>query len=88
MEKTATSPVDKPDKLLRFCAELFRTPVGALSEDSGPDSVENWDSLATMDMLAGVEEQFGVSLSLSVAARLESIGELRQALRSRGVNDV
>ena len=82
------SAVNTPDNLIRLCAGVFRTRPEALSDDSGPDSVETWDSLATMDLLAVIDEQFGASLSLSVAARLRSIGELRQALRAQGVADV
>lgn len=80
--------ISSPDDLIRLCAVVFRTRPELLNDASGPDSVATWDSLATMDLLALIDERYGLSLSLFAAARLRSIGELRQALRAKGVAGV
>ena len=80
--------IGSPDDLICLCAVVFRTRPELLNDDSGPDSIATWDSLATLDLLALIDERFGLSLSLFAAARLCSIGELRQALRAKGVAGV
>jgi len=84
----SSSTPKKEDKLVRLCAGVFRVEPCELNDSSGPGSVPSWESLGTMILLSAVEEEFGVRLPVTVAARIESIGELRQVLRSRGVADV
>jgi acyl carrier protein len=47
-----------------------------------------WDSLATLNLLDAVHEEFGVQLSLATAARITSIADLRAALAAKGNVDV
>jgi acyl carrier protein len=55
----------------------------SLNETSGPLTVSAWDSLGTMMLLAAIEEEFGIRLSVSLAVRIKSIADLRIALRGK-----
>lgn len=76
------------DRLLSVCAQALNVRLETLSDEAGPGTVPGWDSLATMTLLAVIDEEFGVRLPLSVAARIRSIADLRSALRAKGHDDV
>lgn len=76
------------DKLIGVCARAFNVDPASLTDASGPDSVPSWDSLGAMTLLAAIDEELGVRLPLATAARIKSIGDLRIALKGRGIDGV
>ena len=51
------------DRLYRIISDVFGVPVEEVSEDTSPDTVENWDSLSHLNLILSLEEEFGVSFS-------------------------
>lgn len=74
------------DKLIALFAEEFSVEPSILSDDSSPDSVEAWDSLAAMRLVAAIEESFDVRLSTSEIMKMRTIGIARSVLKSKGVD--
>jgi acyl carrier protein len=72
------------DKLFRVFAEELDVDVGDLAEDSSPDTVEQWDSLAAMRLVAAIEEAFDVRLSTTEIMKMRSIGIARSVLANKG----
>jgi acyl carrier protein len=68
------------DRLL----ELFRTVLGddelVLHDHTTAEDVPDWDSLAHVNLMFSIEEQFGVQFRDNEFAELRSIGELRRYL--------
>lgn len=73
------------DRLIELFAEELEVPVASLSEQSSPENVERWDSLAAMNLVAAIEEAFAVSLSTADIMRMNTIGRARSVLRDKGV---
>ena len=78
------SPHDQ--KLLSVLEEILLIDETQYRDDYGPDEIETWDSLATVSIAAGVEKEFGFSMSPEQMAMLESIGDIKEALRSGGID--
>jgi acyl carrier protein len=64
-------------------SQVMNVPVEALSVDSSPDTVENWDSLKHMNLILALEEEFNVTFSdedivqlLSVEIIIETLKEI------------
>lgn len=55
-------------------------------ETTGAD-LRGWDSLAHINTMFAIEEEFGIRFISDEFARLDSIGELKQALVRKGVAD-
>ena len=49
------------DALIQLFAEILQIDPTDLNEDSSPDNVKQWDSLASMELVAAIEEKFKVS---------------------------
>jgi acyl carrier protein len=73
------------DQLLAVFAEEFGMEPAELNDDSSPDSVDAWDSLAAMRLVAAIEETFKVTLSTTDIMKMRSIGKARSVLQRMGV---
>lgn len=74
------------DQLMEVFAEEFAVPASELSDESSPDTVEQWDSLAAMRLVAAIEETFDVRLTTGEIMKMRTIGIARNVLRGKGVS--
>lgn len=73
------------DRLLNLFAEELGVDPGMLSDDSSPESVEQWDSLAAMRLVAAIEEEFDTRLSTKEIMKMRTIGVARDVLKAKGL---
>lgn len=59
--------------------------VHSLNDESGPENVREWDSVAAMSLVAAVEDTFGVTLSTREIVAMRTIGIARKVLAAKGV---
>ncbi len=62
--------------------EILRVPPGQLSEADTRDSVENWSSLADVEILTVISSELGVDAE---AFEYETVGDLLTQLEERQV---
>ncbi|MEZ5358262.1 MAG: acyl carrier protein [Candidatus Zixiibacteriota bacterium] len=74
------------EKLMRILEEVLLIDESQYNDDYGPDEIETWDSLATVNIAAGLEKEFGYSMDPEVMAELECIGDIKEALKGGGVS--
>jgi acyl carrier protein len=76
------------DRLLAVFAEVLGLPPERLSDATSPETTSEWDSLAAMNLVAALEETFGVELTTTEIMRMRTVGIAREVLRARGVAGV
>jgi len=76
------------DRLRGVFAEVLGLPPDRVTDATSPDSTSEWDSLAAMNLVAALEETFGVELTTTEIMRMRSVGIVREVLRAKGVADV
>lgn len=74
------------DKLIDLFADELDVDPSQLSDESSPDTVENWDSLAAVRLVAAIESEFDVRLSTKEMMKMRSIGIARLVLREKNVS--
>ena len=74
------------DKLIAVFAEVLEVDASTLNDDSSPDNVEQWDSLAAMHLVAAIEDTFSTQLSTKEIMKMSSIGLARKALQDKGID--
>ncbi|HLY17343.1 MAG TPA: hypothetical protein VKR61_08965 [Bryobacteraceae bacterium] len=71
----------------RRLTAVFRAAFPGLSDltvrQATPDSVANWDSIASVTLFSLIEEEFGEQFDLGEAAELMSYEQVRAALETR-----
>jgi acyl carrier protein len=76
------------DRLLEVFSRGLGLPVDELSDETSPSNTTAWDSLAAMEMVVIIEDEFDVRLKTSEIMRMRSIGLARTVLRGKGVEDI
>jgi len=74
------------DKLITLFSEELGVAADTLNEESAPENTPEWDSLAAMNLVAAVEDTFGISLTTKEIMVMRSIGIVRKVLTEKGVN--
>lgn len=73
------------DALVQVFAEVLEVDPTDLNDDSSPDNLKQWDSLAAMKLVTAIEEKFNVQLSTRDIMKMSTIGRARRTLQSKKV---
>ncbi len=73
------------DKLITIFSEVLVVNASVLNDESSPDTLEEWDSLGAMNLVAAIEEKFDVQLSTKEIMKMVTIGLVRQFLQDKGI---
>lgn len=74
------------DLLIQLFAEELDVETSDLSDDSSPENVDNWDSLAAVRLVAAIEAEFDVRLSTTDMMKMRTVGIARKVLKKKGVD--
>jgi len=66
-------------------SKVLRVPAATLTDASSPQTVPGWDSMATMNLVAALEELHAIELSTAEIRNFTSLGAVRAVLRDHGV---
>ena len=79
--RISTTAVDKSDsrdvkaRVFDIAARSFKTPVDGLSLESEPESTAGWSSLAHVDFLMAIENEFGITIGPGDMLDIETLGD-------------
>ena len=48
------------NKIKNVMSAIFNIDVNEINQDSSPDNIDNWDSMAHMNLIVGLEEEFNL----------------------------
>jgi acyl carrier protein len=66
-------------------ASVFRVDPATISDATEAGSIDGWDSLGHVMLMAEIEHTYGISLSADQAIGLTSVRAIREYLTERGV---
>ena len=69
--------------LQRIFSDIFDKPEGSFTYESSPDNIQKWDSLAQINIIAALEEEFGTDIPPEQQLEMltfELIGDVMQDL--------
>jgi acyl carrier protein len=71
------------EKLTPIFREVFSDPNLVLTDELTANDVDNWGSLTHMTMMAEVEQTFGIAFKLKELKKLNTVGELIEAIQTK-----
>jgi len=77
--------MDNRKKLLQAFADVLKVEIASLSEESSPDTIQNWDSLAVVNLVCELEETFGIQFNILEIADFRNVGIVKSILIEKGV---
>lgn len=75
--------LEKLNKIL--CDVLDITSAEELSDELGPDEIQEWDSLAHVEIVTQLEGTFEISFEVIDVSRMYSIGDIKKIIKKYGV---
>ena len=66
-------------------SRVFGVERGSIDESSCPETVEGWDSMGHLNLVAALEKTFNVSIDIGDAMEMVNVLKIRQILLEYGV---
>jgi MbtH protein len=76
----------EPTKLAGLIADFLGVPTAEIADDTGSGGHPAWTSLKQVQLVAVLEDAYGVSLSHSEIRRLTSVAAIRSTLRAKNAD--
>ena len=70
---------------LAMLAECFNLPVEEMHADLQRDTIDDWDSMGALMLMAELDERFGIELTADVSREMKRIGDVLAFLKVHGV---
>lgn len=67
---------DTLDRLQPIFKDVFDDDSLRVERSSNADTVEGWDSLAHVNLVAAIEKEFGIRFALGELVELKNVGEM------------
>ncbi|MEU2613140.1 acyl carrier protein [Micromonospora sp. NPDC007271] len=74
-------------RLVRLVADVLALPVDQVDEQTGPATTAAWVSLRHLQIVAAVEDTYGIAVTPREIRAVRSVADLRALLARRGVQE-
>lgn len=64
--------------------EVFDDETIVLHDETTASDIEDWDSLAHITLMYGIEAEFGIQFTANEFAEFTNVGDLKRSLASKG----
>jgi acyl carrier protein len=72
-------------RLYKIISKVLETPESELTDESTPESIENWDSYNGLLLVDELESEFNVKFSVEEVYDVHSIADIKRHLNNHGV---
>lgn len=71
------------ERLNKVFRDFFDDEDIELDEETTADDIDDWDSLNHITLMAAVEDEFGIRLTMGEVSGLKNVGELAGAIEKK-----
>ena len=73
-------------KLFDIISRVMNVQISQINDDSGSESIQEWDSFNMYVLLNEIEKEFNIKFSLEETLEIKNVGDFRKQLEKHGVN--
>jgi len=73
-------------KLFEIISRVMNVPILEINDDSGSESIQEWDSFNMYVLLNEIEKEFNIKFSLEETLEIKNVGDFKKQLKKHGVN--
>lgn len=74
----------KSSTLHNIIAEVMEIPVSQISDESSPETIENWDSFRGLILADELETKFNVKFQLDELVNVKNVADIKKNLTKHG----
>ena len=73
------------NKLYDILSRVFSIPIEQISDDSGPENIERWDSFNALVLIDELESEFSIQFTISEVTDVYTVCDIKRHLRTHGI---
>ncbi len=73
------------DNVYAIVAKVFSIPVTDVSDESGPETIESWDSFNGLVLVDELENNFNIKFSISEITDVKTVADIKRHLKNHNV---
>ena len=66
-------------------AEVLYVDVSLINDQSGPESIEAWDSLGHINIITAIEEDFDIEITPEEISEIATVADIKTLLSSKQI---
>jgi acyl carrier protein len=74
-------------RVARVFSEVLGVSAEQITDDTSPDNTPQWDSMAAMNLVVAIEDEFDVTLSTAEIISMRNVAIVKKVLTAKGVAD-
>ena len=74
------------DKVHSIVAKVFSIPISDISDESGPETIESWDSFNGLVLVDELETHFKIKFSISEITDVKTVSDIKRHLKNHNVS--
>jgi acyl carrier protein len=67
-------------------AEVLYIDLSLVDDNSGPETIEAWDSLGHINIITAIEEEFDIEISPDEIAEITTVNDIKKILSTKHIN--
>lgn len=68
-------------RLMKIICEVLEVDFGSIDLEDEIEQIEEWDSLAHMQIIAEFEDEFGISIPIEEVGKIKKVSEIADYLK-------
>lgn len=69
------------ERLQEIFRDVFDDEELEITENTSAKDIEDWDSLAQINLIIAIEKEFGIKFNLEEISKLKTIGEILEMIK-------
>ena len=74
------------EKLYNIISKVFSVSITEINDESGPETIESWDSFNGLVLVDHIESNFNVKFTVSEITDVKNISDIKRHLKNHGIN--
>jgi len=74
------------EKLYNIISKVFSVPISEINDESGPETIESWDSFNGLILVDELESSFNIKFSVSEIIDVKNVKDIKTHLSNHGVD--
>jgi len=74
------------EKLYNIISKVFSVPISEINDESGPETIESWDSFNWLILVDELESRFNIKFSVSEIIDVKNVKDVKRHLNNHGVD--
>jgi acyl carrier protein len=75
-------------RVAKVFSEVLGVAADTITDDTSPDNTPQWDSMAAMNLVVAIEDEFDVRLSTAEIVSMRNVAIVKKVLTAKGAVDV